>query len=200
MRQTVLCVSKPTSGHKKSRRQHRNAEKRQLSKTRSPRRTSTRKAHPHEAPHHEEHKESPASSTSGVRVIARGSAGPSNLQSSKQGKQASVKPKQGLRRAANNKVLRKTRRHQASIATVIPRRRFTIIAHEILARVTGKNFRMQKLAVEILQKETEAVIVQVMEASYNIAKNSKRKTLMQKDLIDFLSILKRCGGMQEILS
>lgn len=76
-----------------------------------------------------------------------------------------------------------------------------MLAHEVLARVTGKkNFKMQKLAVEILQKETEAVIVEVMEASDIIAKNSKRKTVTQKDFIDFLSILKCCGGLQEILS
>ncbi|XP_075559241.1 uncharacterized protein LOC142590705 isoform X1 [Dermacentor variabilis] len=195
------CASRHPSGHKKSRRQQRNTEKNQLCKTRSPRRTSTRKARPDEPSHHEEHKEeSPASSTSGVRVMVRRSAGPSNLQSSKQGKQASAKPKEGLRRAANNKVRQKIRRHQASTATAIPRRLFTMLAHEVLARVAGKNFKMQKLAVEILQKETEAVIVEVMEASNLIAKNSKRKTLMQKDFIGFLSILKCCGGMQETLS
>ncbi|XP_075559246.1 uncharacterized protein LOC142590705 isoform X2 [Dermacentor variabilis] len=175
------CASRHPSGHKKSRRQQRNTEKNQLCKTRSPRRTSTRKARPDEPSHHEEHKEeSPASSTSGVRVMA--------------------KPKEGLRRAANNKVRQKIRRHQASTATAIPRRLFTMLAHEVLARVAGKNFKMQKLAVEILQKETEAVIVEVMEASNLIAKNSKRKTLMQKDFIGFLSILKCCGGMQETLS
>ncbi|XP_049511238.1 histone H3-like centromeric protein cpar-1 isoform X1 [Dermacentor silvarum] len=246
-------VWRTLSGYKKSRLQHENTKKKQLSEACSPPRMSTRKVHwtkpeqagcpcesfhheehkentpasfssnvkmmafgsagpsslqsskqgkpgcPRESSHHEEHKENtPASSSSNVKMMAFGSAGPSSLQSSKQGKPA--KPKKGMRRLAKSKVQQEIKRLQLSANTIIPKRRFAMVVREVLAQVTGKNFNMQKLALQIIQEASEAVIVALMEGTDMLAQHSKRVTIMQRDLVTLLSLLKGYGNMQGSLS
>lgn len=201
-------VWRTLSGYKKSRLQHENAKKKQLSEACSPPRMSTRRVHwtkpeqagcPCESFHHEEHKEKiPASSSSNVKMMAFGSAGPSSLQSSKQGKPA--KPNKEMRRLAKSKVQQEIKRLQLSANTIIPRRRFAMVVREVLAQVTGKNFNMQKLALQILQEASEAIIVALMEGTDMLAQHSKRVTIMQRDLVTLLSLLKGYGSMQGSLS
>ncbi|KAL3259341.1 hypothetical protein MRX96_002003 [Rhipicephalus microplus] len=64
----------------------------------------------------------------------------------------------------------------------------------------GKDFRMQKLALSVLQETSEAIIVAVLQGANVLAHHSRRVTLMNRDLDTFLTLIRNNGSLQRCLS
>lgn len=108
-----------------------------------------------------------------------------------------------VKRTTGYKVLRGMRHHQSpasSSMTLIPRLPFSRVVREVLFSVGGKDFRMQKLALSVLQETSEAIIVAVLQGANVLAHHSRRVTLMNRDLDTFLALIRNNGSLQRCLS
>ncbi|XP_075525160.1 uncharacterized protein LOC142557308 [Dermacentor variabilis] len=111
-------------------------------------------------------------------------------------KHKQVAPKKAVR----NKMLAEIERHRSSTVTLIPRLPFARVVREILFRITGDDFKMQKLALKALHEASEAVIVALLEGSNVLAHHAHRVTIMNRDLDNLLTLIKSYGNLHGCLS
>ncbi|XP_075525211.1 uncharacterized protein LOC142557336 [Dermacentor variabilis] len=114
-------------------------------------------------------------------------------------KHKQVAPKKAVRKP-RYKMLREIERHQSSTRTLIPRLPFARVVREILFRITGDDFKMQKLALKALHEASEAVIVALLEGSNVLAHHAHRVTIMNRDLANLLTLIKSYGNLHGCLS
>lgn len=110
------------------------------------------------------------------------------------------KRKKSVKRPAGYKALRDITRYQSSVETLIPRLPFARFVREVLFRLAGTDFKMQKLALSALHEASEAVIVAVLEGTNVVAHNSRRVTIMSRDLDVFLTLLRNYSTMSGCIS
>ncbi|XP_050047341.1 uncharacterized protein [Dermacentor andersoni] len=110
-----------------------------------------------------------------------------------------VAPKKAVRKPGY-KILGEIDRHRSSTVTLIPRLPFARVVREILFRITGDDFKMQKLALKALHEASEAVIVALLEGSNVLAHHAHRVTIMSRDLDKLLTLIKSYGNMHGCLS
>lgn len=122
----------------------------------------------------------------------------STFQSTSKRKQGT--PKKAVRKPVGYKVLRDIELHRSSTATLIPCLPFARLVREILFRITGDDFKMQKLALKALHEASEAFIVALMEGTNVLAHHSHRVTIMSRDLATLLTLIKSYGNLQGCLS
>lgn len=122
----------------------------------------------------------------------------STFQSTSKRKQGT--PKKAVKKPVGYKVLREIGRHRSSTVTLIPCLPFARVVREILFRITGDDFKMQKLALKALHEASEAFIVALLEGANVLARHSHRVTIMSRDLATLLTLIKRYGNLQGCLS
>ncbi|XP_037498861.1 uncharacterized protein LOC119372443 isoform X2 [Rhipicephalus sanguineus] len=123
-----------------------------------------------------------------------------HLQLSASSQRKSKKRKKSVKRPAGYKALRDITRYQSSVETLIPRLPFARFVREVLFRLAGTDFKMQKLALSALHEASEAVIVAILEGTNVVAHNSRRVTIMNRDLDVFLTLLRNYGTMSGCIS
>ncbi|KAK8776358.1 hypothetical protein V5799_030293 [Amblyomma americanum] len=185
----------------------------------SPQRAATPRMSPRKSPNQENaslefHRKTAASATSASQTVqssrknmpkkkAVGSHGVrqasgSRVPSGSLGKQG--QPKAHKRRRVGYLVFREITRYQRSTEPLIPRLAFARAVRDILWRVAGEDYRMQKLALQALHEAGEAVIVALLEGSNVLARHARRVTVMNRDLAVLLAVIKSYGGLQQSLA
>ncbi|XP_037558777.1 histone H3.v1-like [Dermacentor silvarum] len=155
-----------------------------------------------------EHKRTLASTSSPRRTLKEKSAvkfttvrqgrESSTLQTPSKRKQ--VAPKKVARKPVGYKVLQEIAHYQSSAVTLIPCLPFARVVREILFRITGDDFKMQKLALKALHEASEVVIVALLEGTNVLAHHAHRVTIMSRDLAALLTLIKSYGNLQGCLS
>ncbi|KAH6932893.1 hypothetical protein HPB50_010501 [Hyalomma asiaticum] len=106
--------------------------------------------------------------------------------------------KEKVKSTAAYRMLREIKQFRSGTRKLIPRRSFARVVREIVQRhsTRHRDLKMQRLALEALQDAGEALLVNILEGSYMIARNAHRVTLMLRDMTTLTDLIRRYGSMQ----
>ncbi|KAK8767915.1 hypothetical protein V5799_005304 [Amblyomma americanum] len=107
--------------------------------------------------------------------------------------------KKPVKKRTGYRVLQVIIREQKSTRCIIPRLPFARVVREILWKITGEEFKMQKIALQALHEASEAVIVALLEGSTILARHARRITVMNRDLAVLLAVIRSYGSLQRSL-